>query len=147
MNSLKWNSIKWPLVEERVFRYQRRIYRASQEGNLNVIRNLQQRLVTSLDSKLLAIRRVTTENKGRNTAGVDNILYDTPEKKIKLALNLKLDGKAKPIRKVEVPKPGRPGQLRPLGIPTVEDRAKQALCSLALEPQWEARFEIGRAHV
>jgi len=74
MNSLKWNSIKWPLVEERVFRYQRRIYRASQEGNLNVIRNLQQRLVTSLDSKLLAIRRVTTENKGRNTAGVDNIL-------------------------------------------------------------------------
>jgi len=141
MNSLKWNSIKWPLVEERVFRYQRRIYRASQEGNLNVIRNLQQRLITSLDSKLLAIRRVTTENKGRNTAGVDNILYDTPEKKIKLALNLKLDGKAKTIRKVEIPKPGRPDQLRPLGIPTVEDRAKQALCSLALEPQWEARFE------
>ena len=141
MNSLKWNSIKWPLVEERVFRYQRRIYRASQEGNLNVIRNLQQRLITSLDSKLLAVRRVTTENKGRNTAGVDNILYDTPEKKIKLAINLKLDGKAEPIRKVEIPKPGRPDQLRPLGIPTVEDRAKQALCSLALEPQWEARFE------
>lgn len=143
MNSLKWNSIKWPLVEERVFRYQRRIYRASQEGNHNVVRNLQQRLITSLDSKLLAIRKVTTENKGRKTAGVDHILYDTPEKKIKLALNLKLDGKAKPIRKVEISKPERPGQLqlRTLGIPTVEDRAKQVLCGLALEPQWEAVFE------
>lgn len=141
MNSLKWNSIKWPLVEERVFRYQRRIYRASQDGNQKVIRNLQQRLLTSLDSKLLAVRRVTTENKERKTVGVDNILYDTPEKKIKLALMLKLDGKAEPIRKVEIPKPGRPGQLRPLGIPTVEDRAKQALCSLALEPEWEAVFE------
>lgn len=141
MNSLKWNSIKWPLVEERVFKYQRRIYRASQEGNQSVIINLQRRLITSLDSKLLAVRRVTTENKGRNTAGVDNILYNTPEKKIELALNLKLDGKAELIRKVDIPKPGRPGQLRPLGIPTVKDRAKQALCSLALEPQWEAAFE------
>lgn len=141
MSSLEWNSIKWPLVEERVFKYQRRIYRASQEGNQNVVRNLQRRLIKSLDSKLLAVRRVTTENKGRKTAGVDNILYDTPEKKIKLALALKLDGKAKPIRKVEIPKPGRPGQLRPLGIPTVKDRAKQALCSLALEPEWEAVFE------
>jgi len=141
MSSLKWNSIEWPLVNERVFKYQRRIYRASQNGKQNVVRNLQQKLITSLDSKLLAVRQVTTENKGRKTAGVDNILYDTPEKKIKLALALKLDGKANPIRKVEIPKPGRPGQLRPLGIPTVRDRAKQALCRLALEPEWEAVFE------
>jgi RNA-directed DNA polymerase len=141
MSSLKWNSIEWPLVEERVFKYQRRIYRASQNGKQNVVRNLQQKLITSLDSKLLAVRQVTTENKGRKTAGVDNILYDTPEKKIKLALALKLDGKANPIRKVEIPKPGRPCQLRPLGIPTVRDRAKQALCRLALEPEWEAVFE------
>jgi RNA-directed DNA polymerase len=141
MNSLKWNSIQWPLVEERVFKYQRRIYRASLKGNQNVVNDLQRKVISSLDSRLLAVRRVTTENKGRKTTGVDNILYDTPEKKLKLALNLKLDGKAKPIRKVEIPKPGRPGQLRPLGIPTVKDRAKQALCSLALEPEWEAIFE------
>jgi len=141
MNSLKWNSIQWPLVEERVFRYQHRIYRASQDGKRSVVKDLQRRLITSLDAKLLAVRKVTTENRGRHTAGVDNILYDTSEKKIKLALKLKLDGKAKPIRRVEIPKPGRPDQKRPLGIPTVTDRAKQALCRLALEPEWEAVFE------
>lgn len=141
MNSSKWNSVNWPLVEQRVYRYQRRIYRASQKCKHNVVRNLQRRLITSLDSKLLAVRRVTTENKGRNTAGVDNILYNTPEKKMKLVQNLKLDGKAEPIRKVEIPKPGRTDQKRPLGIPTVYDRAKQALCQIALEPEWEAVFE------
>lgn len=141
MNSLKWNSVEWPIVEQRVFRYQMRIYRASLEGKDSVIRNLQGKLINSLDSKLLAVRKVTTENKGRNTARIDNILYDTPEKKIKLALSLKLDGKAKPIRRVEIPKPGRPNQKRPLGIPTVIDRAKQQLCRMALEPEWEANFE------
>jgi len=141
VSSLKWNSVEWPRVEQRVFRYQTRIYRASLEGKHSVVRNLQQRLITSLDSKLLAVRKVTTENKGRNTAGVDNILHDTPEKKIKLALSLKLDGKAKPIRRVEISKPGRPSQKRPLGIPTVTDRAKQQLCRMALEPEWEAVFE------
>lgn len=141
MNSLKWNSVEWPLVEKRVFRYQLRIYQASQEGNTNVIRNLQQRLFQSLDSKLLAVRKVTSENKGRKTPGVDNILYESPDEKLKLAINLKLDGKAKPIRRVEIPKPGNPSQKRPLGIPTIKDRAKQELCRMALEPEWEAIFE------
>lgn len=141
MSFLEWNSIDWPLVENRVFRYQTRIYRASQQGKKNVVRNLQTRLVTSLDAKLLAVRQVTTENKGRKTWGVDKKVYDTPRDKIRLVSRLKLDGKAKPIRRVEIPKAGKPGQFRPLGIPTVEDRAKQALCRFALDPEWEARFE------
>lgn len=141
MNSLKWNSVEWPLVEQRVFRYQQRIYRASQVGKTNVVINLQNRLIKSLDSKLLAVRQVTTENKGRKTAGVDMKVYDTSKDKIKLALSLNLNGKSNFIRRVEIPKPGRPDQKRPLGIPTVEDRAKQALCRLALEPEWEAVFE------
>lgn len=141
MNSLKWNSVEWPRVEQRVFRYQTRIYRASLEGKHSVVRNLQGKLITSIDAKLLAVKKVTTENKGRNTAGIDNIFYNTPEKKIKLALSLKLDGKAKLIRRVEIPKPCHPSQKRPLGISTVTDRAKQQLCQLALEPEWEAIFE------
>lgn len=141
MSFKAWNSVNWPMVESRVFRYQRRIYRASQAGNQRVVRNLQQRLIHSLDSKLLAVRQVTTENKGRKTSGVDGKVYNSPNDKEKLVSKLRLDGKAKPIRRVEIPKPGRPKEKRPLGIPTVEDRAKQALCRLALEPEWEARFE------
>lgn len=141
MNLIEWNSINWPLVENRVFRYQNRIYRASKNGNKKLVKHLQKRLLFSLDSKLLAVRKVTTENKGKKTAGVDRRVYSTPKDKIKLVKKLKLDGKAKPIRRVEIPKPGRPDEKRPLGIPTVEDRAKQALCRLALEPEWEAKFE------
>jgi RNA-directed DNA polymerase len=141
MSLLEWNSVEWPLVEHRVFRYQTRIYRASQNGNIKLVKHLQKRLLNSLDAKLLSVRQVTTENKGRKTAGVDGKVYNTPKDKIKLVAKLKLDGKAKPIRRVEIPKPGRPHEKRPLGIPTVEERAKQALCRLALEPEWEARFE------
>jgi RNA-directed DNA polymerase len=141
MSSLKWNDVDWPLVEQRVFRYQQRIYRAGLKDKQNVINNLQRRLITSFDAKLLAVRQVTTLNKGKRTPGVDKKVYDTPKAKMKLVSNLKLDGKASRIKRVEIPKPGRPGQFRPLGIPTVEDRAKQALCRFALEPEWEARFE------
>lgn len=141
MSFKAWNSVKWPEVENRVFRYQKRIYRASQAGNQKVVRNLQQRLLRSLDAKLLAVRKVTTKNKGRKTSGVDGKVYKTPKDKVKLVSKLKLDGKVKPIKRVEIPKPGRPKEKRPLGILTVEDRAKQALCRLALEPEWEARFE------
>lgn len=141
MSFLKWNSIDWPLVEQRVFRYQQRIYRANQENNKPVVINLQNRLLKSLDSKLLAVKQVTTDNKGKRTPGVDKRTYETPDDKMKLALSLKLDGKVSPIKRVEIPKPGRPGQKRPLGIPTIEDRAKQALCRMALEPEWEAIFE------
>jgi len=137
MSFKAWDSVNWPKVENRVFRYQKRIYRASQAGNQKVVRNLQQRLLHSLDAKLLAVRKVTTENKGRKTSGVDGKVYKTPKDKIKLVSKLKLDGKAKPIRRVEIPNK----EKRPLGIPTVEDRAKQALCRLALEPEWEAKFE------
>ena len=72
MSLLEWNSIKWPLVEDRIFRYQIRIYRASQKGKQKLVRHLQKRLLSSLDAKLLAVKQVTTENKGKKTAGVGN---------------------------------------------------------------------------
>lgn len=135
-----WQEINWPLVERRIARLQRRIYQAQTEGNRGKVIFLQKVLLKSLDAKLLATRRVTTENKGRSTPGVDGNVILTPEGKIKLAHRLKIDGKSSPIRRTFVPKPGSK-EGRPLGIPIIRDRAKQALVKLALEPQWEAVFE------
>jgi RNA-directed DNA polymerase len=94
-----------------------------------------------MDSRLLAVRRVTSENKEKKTLGLNSKLYLSPQEKMKLIKSLKLDGKAKPIKKVGIQKPGHTDQKQPLGIQIIEDRVKQALCSLALEPEWEAKFE------
>lgn len=91
-------------------------------------------------AKLLATRRVTQENKGKLTAGVDGVKALSPRKRLELARKLRIDGRAKPTRRVWIPKPGR-DEKRPLGIPVMEDRAKQMLVLLALDPEWEAHFE------
>lgn len=135
-----WKDINWSLIDKRILRYQTRIYKATRDGNISKVKCLQKRLLKSFDAKLIAVRRVTTLNKGKKTPGVDKQIFVTDIEKIKLVKQLRLDGKALPIRRVYVPKPGK-SEKRPLGIPTVEDRAKQALCKLALEPEWESRFE------
>ena len=140
MSKLAWKEIDWALVQKRVSRQQKRVYKASTEGNKAKVHAIQRRIIASLDARLLAVRRVTTENKGRNTAGVDGQRAISHDKKIELVEKLKLDGKASPIRRTYIPKPGK-SELRPLGIPTIEDRAKQMLAKLALEPEWEAIFE------
>lgn len=139
-NNLAWRDVDWKLVQKRLSRQQRRIYKASMEGNKAKVHALQHRIISSLDAKLIAVRRVTTENKGRNTPGVDGQKALSNEMKKKLAFNLKLNGKANSIRRTYIPKPGK-NEIRPLGIPTIEDRAKQMLAKLALEPEWEAVFE------
>lgn len=135
-----WKDINWSLADKRIFRYQTRIYKAAKEANISKVKCLQKRLLKSPDAKLIAVRRVTTLNKGKTTTGVDGQIYVTDIEKIKLVKRLRLDGKALPIRHTFIPKPDK-SEKRPLGIPTVSDRAKQALCKLALEPEWEARFE------
>jgi RNA-directed DNA polymerase len=137
---IAWNDIDWTLVQQKISRQQRRIYKASKDGNKAKVHALQRRIIGSLAAKLLAVRRVTTENKGRNTPGVDGVKAISHKEKIVLAYRLKLDGKTKAIRRTYIPKPGRI-ERRPLGIPTIEDRAKQMLAKLALEPEWEAIFE------
>jgi RNA-directed DNA polymerase len=138
--NLAWEDIKWDIVRKNVFRYQNRIYKASKLDRVKVVRYLQNRLINSIDGKLLAVHKVTTLNKGKNTSGVDKIHQLSSPEKIKLSNNLILDGKAMPIKRVYIPKPGKI-EKRPLGIPTIRDRSKQALATLALEPQWEAKFE------
>ena len=142
MSKLAWKEIDWALVQKRLSRQQRRVYNASMEGKRSTVHALQRRIIGSLDAKLLAVRRVTTENRGRNTPGVDGVRALSHKNKIELAYGLKLDGKTKAIRRVYIPKVGTKKKgSRPLGIPTIEDRAKQMLAKLALEPEWEAKFE------
>jgi RNA-directed DNA polymerase len=136
----EWDLINWPKVKKSVFKLQKRIYRASQRGDKKAVRKLQRLLLKSKSAKLLAIRRVTETNEGRKTAGVDGVKDLNKKGKIELARRLDISSKSKPLRRVWIPKPGK-AEKRPLGIPTMEDRAKQALVKLILEPEWEAKFE------
>jgi RNA-directed DNA polymerase len=135
----KWQDIDWKTVEIAVFKLQKRIYKASQRGDAKQVHRLQKLLTHSHYGKLWATRRVTQENQGKKTAGVDGVKSLLPSQRLEMVENLILDGKSKPTRRVWIPKPN--GEKRPLGIPTLEERAKQCLVKLALEPQWEAKFE------
>lgn len=135
-----WNDVDWGKTQKTVRQVQCRIYAAARSGNTKRVYWLQKFLINSKAAKLIAVRQVTTLNKGRKTAGVDRVKLTTPSEKLELALSLSLNGRAQPIRRVWIPKPGKT-EKRPLGIPVIRDRAKQALAKLALEPEWEARFE------
>lgn len=135
-----WKSIDWKSVEKKVYKLQKRIHRASQRGDVKAVRRIQKTLTKSLSARLLAVRKVTQDNQGKKTAGVDGIKSLTPKERLTLAKNLKIDGNSKPTRRVWIPKPGKT-ERRPLGIPTMEERAKQALVKLSLEPEWETKME------
>jgi RNA-directed DNA polymerase len=135
-----WNTIPWKKIERTVFKLQKRIYQASSRGDVKTVRNLQRLLMKGRSAKLLAVRKVTQDNQGKRTAGVDGVKSLTPNQRLALAETLTLGRKAKPVRRVWIPKAGT-DEKRPLGIPTIADRAGQALAKLALEPEWEARFE------
>ena len=137
---LTWNKIEWGNSYNIVRRSQRRIFKAEVLGDKRKVRQLQQRLIRSPQAKLIAVQQVTTLNKGKNTPGVDGFIPTNPSMKLTLAKNLHLNGKASLVKRVWIPKPGKM-EKRPLGIPTIQDRAKQALAKLALEPEWEAKFE------
>jgi RNA-directed DNA polymerase len=136
-----WSSIDWPAVERNVRRLQERIFRASQNGEPAKVKNLQKLLVRSSSAKLLATRKVTQINRGKRTPGIDGVVCTGPSSRLAMfrkGLNLK-GYRPKPVRRVYIPKAG--GKQRPLGIPTMLDRVMQALVTLALEPEWEPRFE------
>ena len=138
--TVEWNQVNWRKLEHKVYKLQKRIFQASQRGDVKALRRLQKTLMKSWSAKVLAVRRVTQDNTGKKTAGVDGVKSLSPAARLKLVNNLKLGSKVSPTRRVWIPKPGTE-EKRPLGIPTMEDRALQALVKLALEPEWEARFE------
>nr|QYB19245.1 putative reverse transcriptase [Climaconeis cf. scalaris]QYB19333.1 putative reverse transcriptase [Climaconeis cf. scalaris] len=141
MSSLAWKNINWSLVNSRIQRYQTRIFKASKENNIYKIRCIQKRLLNSLDAKLVAVRRVTTLNNSKIIAGIEKRVFITDLQKEKLVRKLRLDGKALSIRHLSIDKTGK-AEKCPLSISIAKDRAKEALCLLALEPEWEAKFEI-----
>ncbi len=135
-----WSDIPWRKLERCVLKLQKRIYKASQRGDVKTTRRLQKLLIKSWGAKCLAVRRVTQDNQGKKTAGVDGVKSPTPKQRLELVNKLHLSSKVDPTRRVWIPKPGKE-EKRPLGIPTIKDRATQALVKLALEPEWEAKFE------
>jgi len=135
---MEWNDVDWRKLEKRIFKLQKRIYRASERGDVQAVRRLQKTVLRSWSCKMLAVRRVTQDNQGKKTAGVDGIKSLSPKQRFALVARLELGSKSRPTRRVFIPK-GK--DKRPLGIPTMYDRALQALVKLALEPEWEAKFE------
>lgn len=133
----QWNNIDWKKAQKHVNRLQVRITKAVKECKWYLVKSLQYLLTHSYYAKLLAIKNVT-QNKGKNTAGIDGETWSSPEAKMKAVLDL-TDKKynAKPLKRVYIEKYGS-NKKRPLGIPTMYDRAMQSLYALALNPIAEA---------
>src|SRR5712691_10352091 len=129
-----WHTLDWYAVHRTVRRLQARIVKAVQAGRWGTVRALQHLLTHSFSGKALAVKRVT-ENEGKKTPGVDGLIWDTPAKKVGAIEALRQRGyRASPLRRLYSPKNDGTNRQRPLSIPTMLDRAMQALYLLALDP-------------
>jgi RNA-directed DNA polymerase len=139
--STDWQSVEWRKANRRVRNLRQRIFKAAQAKDWNKVRSLQKLMLRSYSNTLISVRRVTQENKGKRTPGIDGVKVTTPEGRGRLVdlLMTFQPWKAKPTKRVYIPKAN--GKLRPLGIPTIVDRCLQARVKNALEPRWEAVFE------
>lgn len=137
-----WAEIDWRKVKKRVKNLRQRIYRARKEGQWKQVRNLTKLMLRSHANLLLSVRRVTQENRGRKTAGLDGRIALTAAERVTLVNEMQSYSpwQVKPARRIYIPKADSPKQ-RPLGIPNVADRVAQAIVKNALEPIWEACFE------
>lgn len=147
----QWETIDWKQVQRNVNRLQTRIAKAAVKSDMNKVKRLQYLLTHSFQAKAYAVKKVTS-NKGKNTSGTDKRLWSTPASKMKAVLSLTNKGyRTKPLKRVYIEKKGKK-KKRPLGIPTMYDRAMQTLYALALEPVAEVKgdsisfgFRTGRS--
>jgi len=100
----EWNSINWRKLERKLFKLQKRIYRASSRGDVKAVRRLQKTLMSSWTAKAIAVRKVSQDNQGKKTAGIDGVKSLTPKKRLELVQTLKIREKAQPTRRVFIPK-------------------------------------------
>ncbi|MGN6421561.1 MAG: reverse transcriptase domain-containing protein [Pseudobacter sp.] len=134
----EWNPIPWKQIQKNVFKLQKRIYQASLQNDTVKVRRLQKLMVSSWQAKAIAVRKVTQDNRGKRTAGIDGVKNLTVERRMIMVNDFRVNEEAKAVRRIWIPKSGKQ-EKRPLGIPSLRDRARQAL--VKLEPEWEARFE------
>lgn len=129
---VNWFNIDFKSAEKSVKKLQKRIYVACSKNDVDKVMYLQNRMIHSFYAKALAVK-IVTSNRGKNTVGIDNILWKTPDEKVKAIFTLSRRGyKPKALRKIYIPKPD--GSTRMIGIPTMKDRAMQTLYKFALEP-------------
>ena len=137
----EWRSVNWRKANRRVRNLRHRIFRATTEGDYKKVRSLQKLMLRSYANRLLSVRKVTQQNRGKHTAGIDQVVVKTPEGK-GMMVDILFDFRAwrvQPTRRVYIPKSN--GKLRPLGISTIADRCLQMVVKTALEPEWEAKLE------
>jgi RNA-directed DNA polymerase len=139
----EWKDLPWKQFDKTLYRLQHRIYKAAQQNDVESIKNLQSLLVGSNCAKYLAVRQVTQLNTGKRSAGVDGLSKLDPKQRMQLAAELSQlnNWKHQKLRRVYIPKDN--GTQRPLGIPTIRDRAMQCLIKYALEPVYEATASNG----
>lgn len=138
---LDWDDIDWQLIEKRIKNLRQRIFRATKCGKWNQVRSLIKLMLRSHSNLLHSVRKVTQQNKGRKTPGLDHQRVLTSRGRAQLTRQMEQyqAWKVKPAKRIYIPKAG--GKQRPLGILTIKNRVAQAIVKNALEPSWEARFE------
>ncbi len=139
----EWKKLPWKKFQINLFRLQHRIYKAAKCNNYDSVKRLQRLLLGSKCSKFLAVKQVSQLNTGKKTAGVDGVKFINPKQRFSLVseLNHMKDWKHRKLRRVFILKAN--GKQRPLGIPTIRDRAMQCLVKYALEPVFEANASDG----